>query len=83
MYINFSLPLAVPEKATLGTDGSYSVKFSVNDKREGHVGSIYFSNDENGSGSMEWCRGNYIEGAGEKISLEELISFLESRERQD
>jgi hypothetical protein len=75
MYINFE-----SFNKTISFNGEYVYRYTVESKKEGHIGSIYFVKDANGIGSIEWCKGNIVKGYGVKIDLEELLNLLEKRE---
>jgi hypothetical protein len=74
MYINFQQSNI---KGSLFS-GEYAGRFLVESRDSGHEGTIHFTNDKNGNGSIEWCRGRSSQGTGVKIALEELINFLEN-----
>ncbi len=57
-------------------------RYSVESKDKGHIGEIYFIRYANGVGSIEWCKGNIVQGFGAKMDLEELFELLESREEK-
>lgn len=79
MYINFK-NFKVSEEFF----GGESVhRYSVESKDKGHIGEIYFIREADGIGSIEWCKGNIVQGYGVKIGLEELFELLESRESKN
>ena len=74
MYINF-------ENSNMKGDlfsGEYRARFAVESVDGGLEGAIFFTNDRNGIGSLEWCRNGSGQGAGLRIALDELIRMLES-----
>jgi hypothetical protein len=76
MYINF-------QNSNLKGDlfsGEYTGRFAVESKDTGHEGTIYFTNEKNGNGCIEWCRNGSTQGTGVKIGLEELINLLENKQ---
>jgi hypothetical protein len=74
MFVNFENSIM---KGDLFS-GLYRARIAVESKDRGHEGTIYFTNERNGSGSIEWCRSGLNQGAGLKIELEELIGLLEN-----
>ena len=73
MYINFGNNNV---KGDLFS-GEYSARFSVRSADGEHEGTIYFTNDKDRNGFVEWCRNGSGPGSGIKIALDELISRLE------
>jgi len=74
MYINF-------ENSNMKGDlfsGEYRARFAVESVDGGQEGAIFFTNDRNGIGSLEWCRNGSGQGAGVKIRLDDLIGMLEN-----
>ena len=59
--------------------GEYRARFTVASKDSEHEGTIYFTNDRDGNGFIEWCRGSSGQGTGLRIDLEELIKRLEEK----
>jgi hypothetical protein len=79
MYINFGKPFTYTE--SLSSD-EYTLRHNVQSKDKGHIGTIIFSNEASDIGYIEWCEGNLVEGAGIKITIEELVKLLENREKE-
>ena len=58
--------------------GEYRARFAVGSKDREDEGTIYFANDKEGTGFIEWCRPGSGQGSGIKMGLEELIRLLEN-----
>lgn len=77
MYIDFT-----PRRyaTSFGGGGSEDITFEVKTKKEGIIGELHLATDQDGSGTIEWCRDRTAKGYGKKIGVEELINLLEQRE---
>jgi hypothetical protein len=75
MYLN---PEKSRGKLSFGDDESF-VCYTVESKQAGHEGEMCFITEKDGNGSLEWCKGQTTHGYGVKVSLKELVDWMETR----
>ena len=76
MYIN---PEDYEKRISWGNDEDSFVCYSVASKEAGHEGRICFVIDKDGNGLVEWRKDQPPQGYGVRVSLKELVEWMESR----
>jgi hypothetical protein len=86
MYINLhGMPnRGTPDHWEESLNGKeFAAGFEVRFEDNRHAGSLHISKDKTGTGTIEWCKNEYVRGAGIEITVKELIEYLESRATQN
>jgi hypothetical protein len=66
-------------RISLGDNEDSFVGYSVASKEAGHEGHIYFIIDKEGNGALEWCKDQRPQRYGVRVSLRELVEWMETK----
>ena len=72
-------PDSCQTRISLGDDEDSFVCYSVVSKEVGLEGHICYIIDKDGDGAIEWCKDQTAQGYGVRVSLRELVEWMESR----
>jgi hypothetical protein len=78
MYINLQ---PTRTKIGWGSDEGSEATYTVSSKEHGSEGHLHVT-EQNGEGVVEWCKDSTAQGYGVKVSVAELLEWMESKATQ-
>lgn len=78
MYVNLQ---PIRTKIGFGDDEGAEATYVVSSKDRGSEGHLHIITEKGGEGFVEWCKGPLAQGYGARVSLKELLEWMETRGR--